>query len=606
MSARAATDTRTVAARARLVSPTGLGVVPFGLAAVAVALLACAKGGYYPTSWGLATVAAAEVACTALLAHRRFDLPRGGWLALGSLGAFCVWTAATAFGPGNATVAAPVVERELLYLAVFWAALIVARFASLEMFAAGILGGITAVMCYGLELFLVPGRDAVDPLEGRLLYQPVGYANAMGALAAIGIALALGLAAHAARGPIRVLAAGSLVPLTATLWFSASRAAVAALAISIALTLLLDPQRRRWLATTALISPPALLAVWIASRSQAGNPNAEPALIAHDGRIVALTLALSTPSALAIGYALLQRNRRPSAHPWMLWVAALAGAILISAAATKGVSGGLGDRLSYWSAAWDDIRAHPLLGSGAGSFQQVWLQHRTQPVAVLNAHSLYIETLAELGPLGLATLAGALALPLVAAVRARRNPIVTALFGAYIVFVVHAGLDWDWQLPAVTVSGLLCAASLLVIAQPQKARRRRRRTPAALITVTLAVAALAAFAAVGNRQLAASEHAANRGDWITAGRDAMEASRWQPWSSEPRFLIADAKLATGDRAGALADFDAAIRTSPDDWRIWYEIGRSGDRQQRKRALAALLYLNPLLVEHHKGRGVPPS
>ena len=279
----------------------------------------------------------------------------------------------------------------------------------------------------------------------------------------------------------------------------------------------------------------------------------------------------------------------------MLWVAAVVGVVLVFAAAAKGVGGGLGDRPSYWLAAWDDIRAHPLLGSGAGSFQRVWLEHRTEPVAVLNAHSLYVETLAELGPLGLATLTVALAVPLAAAVRARRSPIVAALFAGYAVFLAHAALDWDWQLPAVTLSGLLCAAGLLVAARPGDARRLGTRRLAALVAAMLALAALAAFAAVGSRALGTAEHAANSGDWTTAGRDAKEASWWQPWSSEPVFLIADAKLASGDPTGALADFAIAARMSPNDWRIWYETGRSGNQQQRQQALAQLSHLNPLLI-----------
>ncbi|HYT50946.1 MAG TPA: hypothetical protein VEL10_01935 [Gaiellaceae bacterium] len=45
------------------------------------------------------------------------------------------------------------------------------------------------------------------------------------------------------------------------------------------------------------------------------------------------------------------------------------------------------------------------------------------PAKVRDAHSLYVETLAELGPIGLALLSAALVVPLVAAVRARRHPL---------------------------------------------------------------------------------------------------------------------------------------------------------------------------------------
>ena len=71
------------------------------------------------------------------------------------------------------------------------------------------------------------------------------------------------------------------------------------------------------------------------------------------------------------------------------------------------------NRPQYWHVAWQDFEANPVLGSGAGTFGAFWLEHRTVDEFVHDAHSLYIETLAELGPLGLALLVIGLAVPLV-------------------------------------------------------------------------------------------------------------------------------------------------------------------------------------------------
>src|SRR5919201_1930224 len=79
---------------------------------------------------------------------------------------------------------------------------------------------------------------------------------------------------------------------------------------------------------------------------------------------------------------------------------------------------------------------------------------------VRNAHNLYLETLAELGPVGLGVLVVALGLPLAAAVRARRRALAGAAAGAYVAFVVHASVDWDWQMPAVPVTAPFCRAPL--------------------------------------------------------------------------------------------------------------------------------------------------
>ena len=78
-----------------------------------------------------------------------------------------------------------------------------------------------------------------------------------------------------------------------------------------------------------------------------------------------------------------------------------------------------GDRPSYWHVAVADASDHALLGSGVGSFDDIWLERRPSPAFVRDAHSLYLETAAELGAVGLALLLCALGARLVAAVAAR-------------------------------------------------------------------------------------------------------------------------------------------------------------------------------------------
>ena len=71
-------------------------------------------------------------------------------------------------------------------------------------------------------------------------------------------------------------------------------------------------------------------------------------------------------------------------------------------------------RLDLWRVAWDDATLHPLVGSGAGSYAAHWFRDRPLPLDATNAHQLYLETLAELGPLGLGLLLIALGVPLLA------------------------------------------------------------------------------------------------------------------------------------------------------------------------------------------------
>ena len=80
-----------------------------------------------------------------------------------------------------------------------------------------------------------------------------------------------------------------------------------------------------------------------------------------------------------------------------------------------------------------------------------------------DAHSLYIETAAELGLVGVACL-----LTLLAGHRARarsaylREPaLIAGRIAALAVFAVHAGLDWDWEMPAVAGVAIVLAGMLL-------------------------------------------------------------------------------------------------------------------------------------------------
>ena len=120
------------------------------------------------------------------------------------------------------------------------------------------------------------------------------------------------------------------------------------------------------------------------------------------------------------------------------------------------------NRSDYWRVAWREVEADPWLGGGAGSFQRYWLRHRSANLPVLDAHSLYLETLAELGPVGLALLLCVLAVPLLGLRAARRMSLAAPAFGGYVAYLVHAGIDWDWEMPAVTLTALVCGVALLL------------------------------------------------------------------------------------------------------------------------------------------------
>ncbi len=125
------------------------------------------------------------------------------------------------------------------------------------------------------------------------------------------------------------------------------------------------------------------------------------------------------------------------------------------------VAAGPGGARAYWGVARASVAQRPLVGSGAGSYGSLYTASDLASAPAQDAHSLYLETLDELGVVGLLLLAGTLALPLLGAFRSEAASASPAA-AAYLVFLLHAGIDWDWEMPAVTVAGLAAGVSVLL------------------------------------------------------------------------------------------------------------------------------------------------
>ena len=595
----AAAGFRSASARRRgRLALSGPSVFIFAAAGAGVAGLSAFSGGYYPQSWGVAGLACLAVALGSLLWSRSLGLSPSAWSLLAALAGLAAWMGVSALRPGAATLAVPELERTALYVIVVWAGLVASRCTAdaAEALVAGLLVGIVVVCLRGLELFLFPRHAAPDLYEGRLLFQPLGYANAMGILAAIGFLLAFEAACHGSSSGSRALAAGALTPLAATLWFTQSVGAAAALVAGGVAMVALDPFRRRLVTTAVVAFPLPLIVVWVASRSPVGDSQASTSAVVRSGHLVAAVLVLVTLASASIAFVLLRRDRLGRIQGPALVLAAsavIAGIAVIAVMGAKGVA--LGDRIAYWRAALADIGAHPLLGSGAGSYEIAWLRYRASPVPTLDAHNLYLETLAELGPLGLALLLGALFLPLRSLSTRPRRPAPVAAGAAYVAFLVHAFFDWDWEMPAVAVTGFLCGVALVVDSKHDPTLRRvvRRRSTAIALVVTLACVLPVTAELIGNQMLAAAQHAAVAGDWKTAERRARAASIWQPWSSQPPLLLGLGQVATGNLPAARENFARAVRLDPTNTRGWYELGSVGGPRTRSEALHRLLALDPI-------------
>jgi O-antigen ligase len=278
-------------------------------------------------------------------------------------------------------------------------------------------------------------RGPLDRFEGNLLFRPIGYANGFGFFAALGIVIVVGL----------VLA------------FPTRRAIGAA---AVALCILL------------------------------------PTLYETDSRASWIALVIGIATTVGLG--------RPTSLRLWLGLAGLA-ALVVAAVAIHAGGHGLAQHLlgenrpDYWRVAWKEYLLHPYLGSGPGTFANYWLHYRTNGSFARDAHSLYLETLAESGPIGLAIYAGALVLPL-GALRRTRDGVTAVAAGAYVAFLVHTGVDWDWELPAVTVAALICGGALAVSAR-QNGRDLSPLARAVVLLPALAVGVMALVRIQSGRSL---------------------------------------------------------------------------------------------------------
>src|SRR5207244_1901468 len=162
----------------------------------------------------------------------------------------------------------------------------------------------------------------------------------------------------------------------------------------------------------------------------------------------------------------------------------------------------------------------------------------------------------------------------VAAARARAHPLVPFAVAAYVAFIVHAGVDWDWEMPVVVLAALLCGVAIFAAARDEDEPGATSRVRFGLLAASC-IAIVASFVGlVANVALSQADRAGRRGDWSAAVRDAKRAHSWAPWSSEPWQQRGEAELALGKTEAAAGDFRHAIAKNRRDWSLWFDLARA--------------------------------
>jgi hypothetical protein len=613
----------------------------FAGAAVSVATLASAKGGYFPSSWSWACLAFASSAGAALLLRAPTRLGRASAVFLALLAALTGWSVLSLlwFHSGAPVFEA---ERTLVYLTGAAAVLVAVRRQTVPHLLGGILGGLVLVDLYALGTRLLPDRlSSPTAFAANRLETPIGYWNGLAMATVLAILLALGVATRGRTVAGRATGGCVLPVLLPTLYFTFSRGSWIVLGLALLALLAFDCRRLQLVTVSALVAAPAALAVWLAWRSSAlGTTGGTVTATTHDGHRLAVFVGLLAVAGFCVAAAALIVERRVWGGVGFrrvyggilvaVGIAALAVALAHAGDPSKlvrrgwhsftapptQVSAGQNEskrlfslsnngRIELWRAAWQEAQAHPVLGGGAGSYASWWLAHRKSTQQVRDAHSLYLQTFAELGAVGLALLVLALAIPIGVAFRARRRPLVPFAFAAYLAWVLHAAGDWDWQLPGVTLPAVLIGAALLISARGETGSPIREPLRLAAVAAAGLAVVVACLMVLGNVPLTQASSAADAARWLESARDAQKAERWLPWSGEPWRLLGEAELALRNRSAARRGLLTALTKEPQNWQLWFDLSAAEKGTASARALRRAAQLNPLSPEIQQLRQFGP-
>jgi O-Antigen ligase/Bacterial transcriptional activator domain len=554
----------------------------------------------------------------------RARLPRGAGAALAGFALLAAWTAASLAWTQSAERTVDELARVVVLASVpvgLWLGL-GAR--SWRPAAIGLAAGTVVVCALAVASRLAPGAFPDDAVAGALdtarLGYPFGYWNALAAFAAMSIAMALALSAHAALAWGRAAWLACVPVAGLAVYLTYSRAGVAGTLLGVVAVCALGPHRGR-AALHALAGAAATALPVLAVRAHAEIADGTGA--AGAGWVAAALLAAMTLAGAAGG--LLRELPAVPPHRSRL-VAAVAIALLVGAtgvAAARGLddfrrptdrqgadpAARLGDlggsRYGLWSSAARAFTAHPVEGVGAGGYE-FWRNADGRPEFVRDAHSLYLELAAELGLPGL--LAGLLALGGLglAAVGGRRRVrgspaeagAATAMLAAFAVLALHLGVDWIWESTAVAATGLAAGAIAAVAGTAGRARPALAAAPRGgiVLVAALAVAALVPGLIAASAQDRGARALAS-GDPEAAVAAARSALRAQPWSASPYADRAAARLAEGRPGQAAADLREAIRREPRNWRHPLELARAEARLGRA---------GPALAAYRRARALRPG
>jgi O-antigen ligase len=611
-----------------------------GLGGLLTGYLGFEQGGFFA---GTTAAAAVIVAVGIILRITLADHPLRAFgpaatVAAAALAGLAIWTLLSQGWSDAPARALLEFDRTLLYL------LILVAMATVGRTARRVSGGLWAfalaatIVCLGgLGSRILPNLvSAPVDIESDRLSWPLTYWNALGLLAALALVACTHLATSERQPAAARVAGAAAVPgLAVTLYFTFSRGAIAVAIVALVVYVLLA-RPRGLLGGFLAVGPTAAFAVAVAYGADLlakENPTA-PIASGQASRVAWVTAAamlgagvlrlLALPLDARLARIDVPRRARRVAlvgGAAATGVAVLALGLALDApnalerqydrfveGRTIESGGDLRDRLinpanngrlDGWQVAADGVRAEPLRGNGAGTFEQLWARERPSQFMMVDAHSLYLDTLSDLGIVGMALLGVALLTivgTFVARVRGEDRALYAALVAMAVAWLIHSGLDWDWEMPAVTL-WLFAMGGLVLGRSPGERPALSRPARPLRVALGFAFGVLAVVPAqiyLSQQALDGSVRAFKHGDCATAVDDALRANDVLSVRPEPFEILGYCDVRLGKPSLGVRAMEEAVERDPREWRLHYGLAltRAAAGQSPRAAARRALRLNP--------------
>jgi len=575
-------------------------------------------------------------------------MSRLGWAEVGIFGAFALWNLASVSWSYYPARSFDEFVRALLYLSGFGIVyLYMARREWLAWLGHLFVGIAVIVAVRALLGKVLPGQITdPDPFGANRLNYPITYWNTLAVF--MGMAFVIGLRVLADRATnlvTRLLYGPSLFLFLVVIFYTVSRAGIVILLGAIGVFLLTSSQRLRavmqagvsffWMLVVVAVSY-----IWLPAMIES-QPAAD--LRSSQGHSLGLVLILMLLLVAATQWGLILLEKRitiTEALARKIGIALAAGGAVILLVGFIGftATGGRGGPISWtqarieaftsttraestetvearlftsqserfqeWKAAWETFTEHPVAGTGAATWVVGWLKWRPFEMTSKDGHSWFFENLSELGIIGAGLMVAFVTVFLVISIKDLRilkkghyREVYGAFFAACLALLVHAMIDWDWEMPVIFLLFFMFAGALLRFGQLSRAgegeteaaaaegagRRKAEQggwSPRKLLGWPGAVGLLCLLAMLvtippmlaANRMDKVREYD-RKGDMANLDQAARAAQRFNPLDGEAIAFEAKAKMALGKLDESEQLFLRSLEKDPKNDRTWRTLAR---------------------------------